>query len=451
MFSVLCRGSLFLFRYSYPDFIHEDPIYAYQFTEYEWSALLHVCIPAASLSLDPSPRLDVLYFYEGGSSLVLATVEPKAEMVLRDAIYIHSVDYPLISKPETLDHVLHTPVLDAIPAEYESAPEANRIRLLELLSALGLMELACEFVVRRSEKAFVIRDLTVFLYFCDAELGKCEELMDSLDTEFGPLVSGFDGDLISFLSRLESGQRRLHATIQLLTALQSRGAQVYSPASIDHSALQNAFQAWKSPNSSLPSGFGGVYSKAKIRQFISAVVTWTDADLLLKAATRAADLRLKLRLLEWTLKHDNLAKRVKEVQWGWERRIHGKEREAVARSKAETRLFNLGFPYVPDQFLYANIVPIATPPASLADFSPLFALKPEITHFAMLYLLLDLAYRFQEDDQAYRELEDLRQDYISAFSLSYQSVARAEGCWKLDVTYELAPEDRKPLLIESLK
>ena len=110
----------------------------------------------------------------------------------------------------------------------------------------------------------------------------------------------------------------------------------------------------------------------------------------------------------------------------------------------------LGFPYIPDQLLYANIVPLAIPPPSLGDFLPIFSLKQDV-HFSLLYLMLDLAYRFQEDYQAYRELEDLRQGYIAAFGLAHQVVARAEGCWKLDVSYELAPEDRKPLLMDSLK
>lgn len=451
VFSVLCRGSLFLFRYSYPDFLHEEPIYSYEFTEYEWSSLLHVSLPASALALGASPRLDILYFYEGGASLVLATVEPRAETTLREAVYLHSVDFPLICKPETLDHVLHSPAFEALPGEYEAAPEAEKMRLLELFSALGDMELACGFVLRRAERGFVIRDLTVFLYFCDAELGKCEELADSLGAEFGPLVSGFEGDLIAFLSRLESGQKRLHAATQLLTALQARGAQVYSPSSIDRSVLAQSFQAWKHPNSALSPGFGGVYSQAKIRQFVSAVVTWTDAELLDTAAVRAAALRLKFSLLEWTLKHDNLAKMVKEVNWGWERRRKGKEREATARAEAEKRLFALGFPYIPDQLLYANMVPLSSPPPSLGDFLPFFALPQDTVHFSLLYLMLDLAYRFQEDDQAYRELEDLRQGYIASFGLAYQVVARAEGCWKLDVAYEVAPEDRKPLLTESLK
>jgi len=372
-------------------------------------------------------------------------------MVLREAVCLHSADFPLICKPETLNHVLHTPDLEAFPGEYEYAPEPDKIRLLELFSALGVMELACEFVLRRGERAFVIRDLTVFLYFCDAELGKCEELLDSLEAEFGPLVSGLEGDLIAFLSRLEGGQKRLHAAIQLLTALQARGAQLYSPSSIDRSVLVQSFQAWKWPNSPLSPGIGGVYSQAKIRQFVSAVVTWTDADLLSKAAVRSEALRLKMSLLEWTLRHDNLAKMVKEVNWGWERRRKGKEREAIARANGENRLLSLGFPYIPDQLLYANIVPLAIPPPSLGDFLPIFSLKQDTVHFSLLYLMLDLAYRFQEDDQAYRELEDLRQGYIAAFGLAYQVVARAEGCWKLDVSYELAPEDRKPLLTDSLK
>ena len=393
--------------------------------------------------------MTALCFYEGGNSIIAVAVESSKEMKLKEDVYLQSVDFPVILKPETLDHMLHLPLYDEIPSEYELCPEPNKLRLLELFSHLGLMQFACDFLLRRDEKSYILRDLTVFLYFCDAELRKCEELEETLETEFKPLVRGEKGILVSFLTKLETGKRRLNAVNELLMTMRSRGAARYSPSSIDKLALYQSFQVWKSPSTSLFPGLGGVYSHSKLREFITAVVTWTDRDLLDSAWSRQESLRRKVLQLEWMVRHDSLTPFVESLNW--EMRKKGKIREVMNRINTENRLLDIGFPYIAGKLMFESVGNMEKPPRHFADFGEFLGMERERMHWVMVYLMLDLGYHYQNNEEVSRDLETLRWDYLHTFTLSQAAIARIEGCWKLDLAYELSPEDRKPLLCESLQ